>query len=92
MQITEVRPRHDHAVQQLLHLVGRLAFNISDLAFIPKPLCRLHQKQAQRSGIAPAQNSAQLRGVGRLTRLFIQVPPERFELPTPALGRRRSFH
>src|SRR5258706_116522 len=68
MQILEIGTRHDHTVQQLLHLILRFALDIQDLLHVPKPRSRLEQKRPQRPHIPPAQDAAKLGDVGWLAR------------------------
>src|SRR6266851_679165 len=90
MQILEIGPGHDHAVQQLLELVLRLLLHIGNLLRIPKPLRRLQQKRPQSHNISSAQNAAELGYVGWLTWRHRRVAPRGLEPPASDLGNRRS--
>src|SRR6266852_6796047 len=91
MQILEIGPGHDHAVQQLLELVLGLLLHIGNLLRIPKPLRRLQQKRPQCQHVAPAQNAAKLGYVGWFTWRHRRVTPRGLEPPASDLGNRRSL-
>src|SRR5438309_2779265 len=90
VQVLEIGPRHDHAVEQLFHLVRRLRLHVGHLATVAKALRRSGQELPEHRSVPPPQHASQLRYIRRLSRHSALAAPEGLEPPTPALGRRRS--